>query len=121
MTHDVCGSGAFGIFKRVWKKCKGLESRKIYNVADFKVNPDYKGVCLMHVLCLVLESFCLSPLTLRFVLDGEMPDYVLAKDLILQMENRMTLCNMVIEAGGRTASSLLAVDATPSRQGIGAL
>ncbi|XP_044498211.1 3-isopropylmalate dehydratase large subunit, chloroplastic-like isoform X2 [Mangifera indica] len=67
------------------------------------------------------------PPTLRFVLDGEMPDYLLAKDLILQiigeislagatyksmefmgttveslnMEERMTLCNMVIEAGGK--------------------
>ncbi|XP_048235011.1 3-isopropylmalate dehydratase large subunit, chloroplastic isoform X2 [Ricinus communis] len=41
------------------------------------------------------------PPTLRFVIDGEMPDYLLAKDLILQMEERMTLCNMVIEAGGK--------------------
>ncbi|OMP03153.1 Aconitase/3-isopropylmalate dehydratase large subunit, alpha/beta/alpha, partial [Corchorus capsularis] len=67
------------------------------------------------------------PPSLRFVLDGEMPDYLLAKDLILQiigeisvagatyksmefmgttveslnMEERMTLCNMVIEAGGK--------------------
>ncbi|GMP77619.1 hypothetical protein CsSME_00033834 [Camellia sinensis var. sinensis] len=67
------------------------------------------------------------PPTLRFVMDGEMPNYLLAKDLILQiigeismsgatykamefvgttvesltMEERMTLCNMVIEAGGK--------------------
>ncbi|KAL9401311.1 hypothetical protein Peur_005160 [Populus x canadensis] len=67
------------------------------------------------------------PPTLKFVMDGEMPDYLLAKDLILQiigeisvagatyksmefggttvesltMEERMTLCNMVIEAGGK--------------------
>ncbi|KAJ6725812.1 DEHYDRATASE putative-RELATED [Salix purpurea] len=67
------------------------------------------------------------PPTLKFIMDGEMPDYLLAKDLILQiigeisvagatyksmefagttvesltMEERMTLCNMVIEAGGK--------------------
>ncbi|KAK4356945.1 hypothetical protein RND71_022555 [Anisodus tanguticus] len=67
------------------------------------------------------------PPTIRFVLDGEISNYILAKDLILQiigeisvagatyktmefvgtavesltMEKRMTLCNMVIEAGGK--------------------
>ncbi|XP_060182007.1 3-isopropylmalate dehydratase large subunit, chloroplastic-like [Lycium barbarum] len=67
------------------------------------------------------------PQTIRFVLDGEIPNYILAKDLILQVigeismagatyktmefvgtavesstiEDRMTLCNMVIEAGGK--------------------
>ncbi len=67
------------------------------------------------------------PQTMRFVFDGGMPDYLMAKDLILRIigdigvdgasyaamefagdavhslniEERMTLCNMVIEAGGK--------------------
>ncbi|KAK2401861.1 aconitate hydratase, cytoplasmic [Trifolium repens] len=76
------------------------------------------------------------PPTLRFVLDGEMPNYLLAKDLILNiigeismsgatyktmefvgttienltMEERMTLCNMVVEAGGK--NGIVAADKT---------
>ncbi|GKD09845.1 3-isopropylmalate dehydratase large subunit, chloroplastic-like protein [Tanacetum coccineum] len=86
------------------------------------------------------------PPSLRFVLDGEMPDYLLAKDLILhvikdggihqagkyrdlvedptrsnygmawateddfRMEERMTLCNMVEEAGGKNC--IIPTDAT---------
>lgn len=67
------------------------------------------------------------PQTMRFQLNGDMPDYLLAKDLILNiigdigvggatyramefagntisqfsMEERMTLCNMAVEAGGK--------------------
>jgi 3-isopropylmalate/(R)-2-methylmalate dehydratase large subunit len=67
------------------------------------------------------------PPTMRFEFEGEMPGYLMAKDLILQVigdigvdgatyrameftgsavsalniEERMTLCNMVIEAGGK--------------------
>lgn len=67
------------------------------------------------------------PSTMRFALNGDMPDYLLAKDLILNiigdigvggatyrameftgttisqfsMEERMTLCNMTVEAGGK--------------------
>ncbi|KAJ7294664.1 hypothetical protein O6H91_Y242200 [Diphasiastrum complanatum] len=204
MTHDVCGPGTIGIFKKefgadakVWDREKIViipdhyifteDERANRNVdiirdfsheqgikyfyditdrSDFKVNADYKGVC--HV-ALAQEGHCRPgevlfgtdshtctagafgefatgigntdagfvmgtgkllvkvPPTLRFVLDGEMPNYLLAKDLILQiigeisvsgarykamefvgttvdnmtMEDRMTLCNMVIEAGGK--------------------
>lgn len=67
------------------------------------------------------------PQTMRFVFEGELPNYLMAKDLILHIigdigvdgaiykamefagdgvfslgiEERMTLCNMVIEAGGK--------------------
>uniref|UniRef100_F6HMP3 Aconitase/3-isopropylmalate dehydratase large subunit alpha/beta/alpha domain-containing protein n=1 Tax=Vitis vinifera TaxID=29760 RepID=F6HMP3_VITVI len=204
MTHDVCGPGSFGIFKKefgqnakVWDRekiviipdhyiftnderanrnvdilrdfCTEQNIKYFYDIKDlgnFKVNPDYKGVC--HV-ALAQEGHCRPgevllgtdshtctagafgqfatgigntdagfvlgtgkillkvPPTLRFVMDGEMPDYLLAKDLILQiigeisvsgatyksmefvgstvesltMEERMTLCNMVVEAGGK--------------------
>ncbi|KAJ4774184.1 hypothetical protein LUZ62_058441 [Rhynchospora pubera] len=204
MTHDVCGPGTIGIFKKefgknakVWDREKiviipdhyiftsderanrnvdiirdfALEQniKYFYDIKDlsnFKVNPDYKGVC--HV-ALAQEGHCRPgevllgtdshtcnagafgqfatgigntdagfvmgtgklllkvPPTMQFVLDGEMPHYLLAKDLILQiigeitvagatyksmefvgstveslnMEERMTLCNMVVEAGGK--------------------
>ena len=213
MTHDVCGPGTIGVFKRefgadakVWDKEKLVlipdhyiftaderanrnvdilrdfareqDIKYFYDItdrADFKANPDYKGVC--HI-ALAQEghtrpgevlfgtdshtcnagafgqfatgigntdaAFILGtgkllikvPATMRFVFDGEMPDYLLAKDLILQvigdisvsganyrtmefcgetvermtMEERMTLCNMVIEAGGK--NGVIAPDET---------
>jgi len=137
--------------------------------ANFKANPDYKGVCHIalaqeghtrpgEVLFGTDSHTCNAgafgqfatgigntdagfimgtgkllikvPATMRFVMDGEMPPYLLAKDLILQiigdisvagatyrtmefagsavehmtMEERMTLCNMVIEAGGKNGT-----------------
>lgn len=204
MTHDVCGPGTIGIFKRefgehakVWDRekvviipdhyiftsderanrnvdilrdfCMEQNIKYFYDIKDltnFKVNPDYKGVC--HI-ALAQEGHCRPgevllgtdshtcnagafgqfatgigntdagfvlgagklllkvPPTMKFILDGEMPSYLLAKDLILQiigeitvagatyrsmefvgttveslnMEERMTLCNMVVEAGGK--------------------
>ncbi|KAF9609860.1 hypothetical protein IFM89_018845, partial [Coptis chinensis] len=221
MTHDVCGPGTIGIFKKefgenakVWDRekiviipdhyiftsderanrnvdifmdfCGEQDIKYFYDIkdlGDFRANPDYKGVC--HV-ALAQEGHCRPgevllgtdshtcnagafgqfasgigntdagfvmgagklllkvPPTLRFVMDGEMPSYLLAKDLILQiigeisvagatyksmefvgstveslsklsyifaymsttvfhakMEERMTLCNMVVEAGGK--------------------
>ena len=74
------------------------------------------------------------PETMQFVFEGQLPEYVMAKDLILQVigdvgtdgatyrslefdgqaiydlniEERMTLCNMAIEAGGK--SGIIAPD-----------
>lgn len=207
MTHDVCGPGTIGVFKRefgadakVWDPEKIVlipdhyiftaderANRNVdilrdfaheqgikyfYDITDrsnFKANPDYKGVCHIalaqeghtrpgEVLFGTDSHTCNAgafgqfatgigntdaafifgtgkllikvPATMRFVLNGEMPGYLLAKDLILQiigdigvsganyrtmefagtaienmtMEERMTLCNMVIEAGGKNGT-----------------
>ena len=207
MTHDVCGPGTIGVFKRefgqdakVWDKEKIVlipdhyiftaDARANRNVdilrefareqgikyfydivdlADFKANPDYKGVCHIAIaqegharpgeILFGTDSHTCNagafgqfatgigntdaafvmgtgkllikvPATMRFVLDGDLPNYLLAKDLILQiigdigvagatyramefageavqkmtMEERMTLCNMVIEAGGKNGT-----------------
>ena len=204
MTHDVCGPGTIGVFKRefggdakVWDAQKIVlipdhyiftadkranrnvdilrdfareqNIKYFYDITDlgnFKANPDYKGVCHIalaqeghtrpgEILFGTDSHTCNAgafgqfatgigntdagfimgtgkllikvPATMRFTLDGEMPNYLLAKDLILQiigdigvagatyrtmeftgeavakmtMEERMTLCNMVIEAGGK--------------------
>ncbi|KAF5465844.1 hypothetical protein F2P56_015812 [Juglans regia] len=204
MTHDVCGPGSIGIFKKefgqkakVWDRekivvipdhylftsderanrnvdilrdfCMEQNIKYFYDIKDlsnFKANPDFKGVC--HI-ALAQEGHCRPgevllgtdshtctagafgqfatgigitdaglvfgtgklllkvPPTPRFVMDGEMPNYLLAKDLILHiigeislsgatyksmefvgttvesltMEERMTLCNMVVEAGAK--------------------
>ncbi|MBD1834004.1 3-isopropylmalate dehydratase large subunit [Cyanobacteria bacterium FACHB-472] len=207
MTHDVCGPGTIGVFKRefgadakVWDKekivlipdhyiftaderanrnvdilrdfAKEQDIKYFYDItdrADFKANPDYKGVCHIalaqeghtrpgEVLFGTDSHTCNAgafgqfatgigntdagfimgtgkllikvPATMRFVFDGEIPNYLLAKDLILQiigdigvagatyralefsgstidglsMEDRMTLCNMAIEAGGKNGT-----------------
>jgi 3-isopropylmalate/(R)-2-methylmalate dehydratase large subunit len=213
MTHDVCGPGTIGVFKRefgdnakVWDREKivlipdhyiftkdpranrNLEILRqfaqeqgikyFYDITDlsnFKANPDYKGVCHIalaqeghtrpgEVLFGTDSHTCNAgafgqfatgigntdaafvmgtgklllkvPATMHFTFEGEMPPYLLAKDLILHvigdigvsganyraleidgdtisrmdMEERMTLCNMAIEAGAKNA--VIAADQT---------
>jgi 3-isopropylmalate/(R)-2-methylmalate dehydratase large subunit len=197
MTHDVCGPGTIGIFRRefgadarVWDPDRVViipdhyiftadqkahrnvdilrefvEAQGIRHFYDVGT-PSYKGVC--HI-ALAQEGHCRPgevlfgtdshtcnagafgefatgigntdaafvlgtgkllvkvPPTMRFEFTGELPPYLLAKDLILHvigdigcdgatyramefcgegvmgltMEERMSLCNMVIEAGGK--------------------
>ncbi len=197
LTHDVCGPGTIGVFKRefgddakVWDREKiaiipdhyiftadTKAHRNIDALRDFAKEQDlpyfydpgtstYKGVCHValpeegHVrpgevilgtdshTCThgALGAFATGigntdagfvmgtgkllvkvPKTLRFVLDGELPVGVVAKDIILRIigdigvdgatycamefcgtaidalsiEERMTICNMAIEAGGK--------------------
>ncbi|XP_044498212.1 3-isopropylmalate dehydratase large subunit, chloroplastic-like isoform X3 [Mangifera indica] len=153
MIHDICGHGSFDIFKKEF----GTDARANPDYKGVcHVALAQEGHCRPGEVLLGTDSHTCTagafgqfatgigitdagfisgsgkillkvPPTLRFVLDGEMPDYLLAKDLILQiigeislagatyksmefmgttveslnMEERMTLCNMVIEAGGK--------------------
>jgi 3-isopropylmalate/(R)-2-methylmalate dehydratase large subunit len=197
MTHDVCGPGTIGVFKkhfgeqaRVWDRSKvviipdhyiftadKMANRNVDVLRQFAAEqelpfyydvgtPRYKGVCHIalpeeghtrpgEVLFGTDSHTCTAgafgefatgigntdagfvmgagklwvkvPETMRFVFEGEMPPYLMAKDLILavigdigcdgatyramefdgpgvyalNIEERMTLCNMVIEAGGK--------------------
>lgn len=197
MTHDVCGPGTIGVFKREFgKDARVWDPDRIVLIPDhyiftsdakahrnvdilrdfareqgirnfYDVGGDrYKGVCHIampeeghtrpgEVLFGTDSHTCTAgafnefatgigntdagfilgtgrllikvPGTLRFVVHGRLPDYMTAKDLILQiigdigmdgatyramefageavmalpMEERMTLANMVIEAGGK--------------------
>ncbi len=197
MTHDVCGPGTIGIFKKhfgenakVWDRSKvviipdhyiftadKMANRNVDVLRHFAAEqnlpyyydvgtPRYKGVCHIalpeeghtrpgEVLFGTDSHTCTAgafgefatgigntdagfvmgagklwvkvPETMRFVFEGEMPSYLMAKDLILavigdigcdgatyramefdgpavyalNIEERMTLCNMVIEAGGK--------------------
>jgi len=197
MTHDVCGPGTIGIFKKqfgpnakVWDRnrvvvipdhyifTEDLHAKRNLNILrEFAKEqalvhffdadtPRYRGVC--HVT-LAEEGFTVPgevmfgtdshtctagafgefatgigntdaafilgtgklwvkvPETMRFVFDGSLPPYVMAKDMILKIigdigvdgatyramefdgegiyalniEERMTVCNMAIEAGGK--------------------
>jgi 3-isopropylmalate/(R)-2-methylmalate dehydratase large subunit len=197
MTHDVCGPGTIGIFKKhfgqnakVWDKEKvvvipdhyifthdAMANRNVDVIRAFAkeqglpyhydVGTDrYKGVCHIalpeeghtrpgEVLLGTDSHTCTAgafgefatgigntdagfvmgtgklwlkvPPTMRFVFHGNLPPYLMAKDLILavigdigvdgatyramefdgdgvfalNIEERMTLCNMAIEAGGK--------------------
>jgi 3-isopropylmalate/(R)-2-methylmalate dehydratase large subunit len=197
MTHDVCGPGTIGIFKKhfgenakVWDKEKvviipdhyiftkdAMANRNVDILRSFVKEQSlpyfydvgtehYKGVCHIalpeeghtrpgDVLLGTDSHTCTAgafgefatgigntdagfvmgtgklwlktPPTMRFVFHGNLPPYLMAKDLILavigdigcdgatykamefdgdgvyalNIEERMTLCNMVIEAGGK--------------------
>lgn len=197
MTHDVCGPGTIGIFKKhfgkdakVWDREKvvvipdhyiftkdAMANRNVDVLREFAaeqklpyfydVGTDrYKGVCHIalpeeghtrpgEVLLGTDSHTCTAgafgqfatgigntdagfvlgtgrtwlkvPPTMRFVFHGNLPPYLMAKDLILavigdigvdgatyramefdgdgvfalNIEERMTLCNMAIEAGGK--------------------
>jgi 3-isopropylmalate/(R)-2-methylmalate dehydratase large subunit len=197
MTHDVCGPGTIGVFKKhfgqtakVWDREKvviipdhyiftkdAMANRNVDVLRDFAKEQDlpyfydvgtsrYKGVCHIalpeeghtrpgEVLLGTDSHTCTAgafgqfatgigntdagfvmgtgklwlkvPPTMRFVFHGNLPPYLMAKDLILavigdigvdgatyramefdgdgvfalNMEERMTLCNMAIEAGGK--------------------
>src|SRR6516225_2370926 len=197
MTHDVCGPGTIGVFKKhfgadakVWDgdrvviipdhyifTADPMAQRNVSIIRQFAAEqqlryfydvgtPSYKGVCHIalpeeghtrpgEVLFGTDSHTCTAgafgefatgigntdagfilgvgklwvkvPPTRRFVFHGELPPYLMAKDLILavigdigcdgatyramefdgdgvyalNIEERMTLCNMVIEAGGK--------------------
>jgi 3-isopropylmalate/(R)-2-methylmalate dehydratase large subunit len=204
MTHDVCGPGTFGVFKKefgpnakVWDKDKlvlipdhyiftkdAMANRNVDVLRAFAREHDikyfydvgttsYKGVCHIalpeeghtrpgEVLLGTDSHTCTAgafgefatgigntdagfvlgtgklwlkvPPTMRFVFHGQLPPYLMAKDLILavigdigvdgatyramefdgdgvfalNIEERMTLCNMAIEAGGK--NGIIAAD-----------
>ena len=206
MTHDVCGPGTIGIFRREFGKAARVWDReRVVLIPDHYIftsddkahrnvdilrefageqglphlydvgTPRYKGVCHValaeeghtrpgEVLLGTDSHTCTAgafnefatgigntdaafvmgtgklllkvPPTMRFVFEGEIPPYVLAKDVILHvigdigvdgatyraiefageavmrlaMEERMTLANMVIEAGGK--NGIIACDET---------
>jgi 3-isopropylmalate/(R)-2-methylmalate dehydratase large subunit len=197
MTHDVCGPGTIGVFKKHFgEHAKVWDREKVVIIPDHYIftkdamanrnvdvlrafvqeqnlpyyydvgTKDYKGVCHIalpeeghtrpgEVLLGTDSHTCTAgafgefatgigntdagfvmgcgklwlktPPSMRFVFHGNLPPYLMAKDLILavigdigcdgatyramefagdgvfalNIEERMTLCNMVIEAGGK--------------------
>ena len=209
MTHDVCGPGTIGVFKKhfgqdakVWDREKvviipdhyiftadKMANRNVDVLRQFVKEQDlpyyydvgtdqYKGVCHIalpeeghtrpgEVLLGTDSHTCTAgafgqfatgigntdagfvlgtgklwlkvPPTMRFVFHGELPPYLMAKDLILavigdigvdgatyramefdgdgvfalNIEERMTLCNMAIEAGGK--NGIIPADAVTTK------
>ena len=209
MTHDVCGPGTIGIFKKHFgKDAKVWDREKVVIIPDhyiftkdvlanrnvdvlrefareqnlpyyYDVGTDrYKGVCHIalpeeghtrpgEILLGTDSHTCTAgafgqfatgigntdagfvmgtgktwlkvPPTMRFVFHGNMPPYLMAKDLILavigdigvdgatyramefdgdgvfalNIEERMTLCNMAIEAGAK--NGLIPADAVTTK------
>ncbi len=197
MTHDVCGPGTIGVFKKEFgNDAKVWDKEKIVIIPDHYIftedthaqrnldilrtfakeqqlpyfydafSESYKGVCHVglaegghnrpgEVMFGTDSHTCTAgafgqfatgigntdaafvmgtgklwvkvPETMRFIFEGEIPEYVLGKDIILRiigdigvdgatyramefagdgiealsMEERMTICNMAIEAGGK--------------------
>ncbi len=204
MTHDVCGPGTIGIFKREFgENAKVFDAEKIVLTPDHYIftadekcgrniescrafakeqglphfydpaDDTYSGVCHLtlpqkghcrpgEVMFGTDSHTCTAgafgefatgigntdaafimgtgkllikvPASMKFVIDGVLPDYVMAKDMILQiigdigvdgatyrcmeftgtaieklsMEERMTICNMAIEAGAK--NGIIAAD-----------
>ena len=157
MTHDVCGPGTIGVFKREFG-----ENAKVWDQEGVVIIPDHyiftaDEKCHRNVDALfgtdshtcthgALGEFATGigntdagfvmgtgkllikvPPTIKFVIDGKLPKGVTAKDIILRIigdigvdgatycamefagttieglsvEERMTICNMAIEAGGK--------------------
>ncbi len=209
MTHDVCGPGTIGIFKREFgQNARVFDTEKLVIIPDHYIftsdthasrniqilrefakeqslpyfydvgTERYKGVCHValpeeghtrpgEVLFGTDSHTCTAgafgefatgigntdaafvlgtgklwvktPATMRFVLEGHMPPWLMAKDIILAIigeigvdgatyramqfdgeaisaltiEDRMTLCNMAIEAGGK--NGVIAADAVTEK------
>ncbi|CAI0383158.1 unnamed protein product, partial [Linum tenue] len=91
MTHDVCVPDSIGIFKKEFgQNAKVLLGTDSHTCTAGAFGQFATGIgntdagFVMGAGKLLLKV----PPTLRFVMDGEMPDYVLAKDLILQVSLR---------------------------------
>ncbi|KAM0981099.1 hypothetical protein ACFX2A_014469 [Malus domestica] len=119
MTNDVCGSGSIGIFKK-----KFGQNARVWNREKFVVIQDHyiftineranRNVDILRDFCTeqkiksreVLLGFVLStgklllrvPPTLRFMMDGEMPDYLLAKDLVMQIISEISVAGGAYKA-----------------------